>query len=654
MEKREFMRTQPLFKKLLRIEITTVLYILVIIAVYHLLKSLFHITHPAIALFITLSTLIFYHEQISLKIRYFIDKNLYHNIYRINKLADNFNFTLSSTLDFQEIVARFIQFLQEAFGVHQWAFYYCWGEDYELFASNKITQDIPKLVKLPETTRLDELLKNGADFYPLHKLAEWQSDLSTALKPFQSIESAYYFIPLRSYKGYLGFMIFDRELTYYLHFQSLNRLIKDIVKKTADVFQNDFLYSEVRKKSLQNSLLLQVGKKISATLDLLEVLETIIDSVNQLVKYDAGGIFLIDDSKKQLDRMITRGYDTKVLDKLVLKLDLGIYGWVIKNKKPSIINEVKNNPDYYSVRESTNSQLTVPLSNGEDVLGVMALESDQLNHFTPADRELLMTFASQAVIAIENAQLFEESLQRKRLESELVVASKVQKALLPERPPEIAGLKITFFSVPSQIVGGDFYDIFKLGPKKLAIAIGDVSGKGAPASILMAMLYAGFRSLLKVIYPVVEVVARLNNLITDTTAEGYFATFFFGIYNHETRELTYSNAGHNPPILLRRDESFERLEKGGIVLGFLKNQEYHQEQVTLQSGDSLILYTDGISEVINSEGDEYGEERLIEFIKKNRRINYSEIKRLLMEELNKFSAQQEMADDATFALIRVE
>ena len=654
MKKSDFLRTQPLLKKLLRIEITTILYILLIVAVYHLLESLFNITHPAIALFITLSALLFYHEQISLKIRYFIDKSLYHNIYRINKLADNFYVTLSSTLDFQEIVERYSQFLKEAFEDHQWAFYYCWGEDYELFASNNILQDLPKLVKLPGTTRLDELLINGVDFYPLHKFEDMQSELSTALEPFQQIKSAYYFIPLRSYKGYLGFMIFDRELTYYLHFQSLDRLIKDIVKKTADVFENDFLYSEVQKKSLQNSLLLQIGKKISATLDLSEVLETIIDSVNQLVKYDAGGIFLIDDSKKQLERMITRGYDTKVLDKLLLKLDLGIYGWVIKNKKPSIINEVKNNPDYYSVRESTNSQLTVPLSNGEDVLGVMALESDQLNHFTPADRELLMTFASQAVIAIENAQLFEESMQKKRLESELVVASKVQKALLPERSPEIAGLKIKFFSVPSLIVGGDFFDIIKLGPKKLAVAIGDVSGKGAPASILMAMLYAGFRSLLKVIYPVVEVVARLNNLITDTTAEGYYATFFFGIYNHETCELTYSNAGHNPPILLRRDESFKKLDKGGIVLGFLKDQEYHQEQVTLQSGDSLILYTDGISEVMNSEGEEYGEERLIEFINRNRRNNYSEIKRLLMEELNKFSAQQEMADDATFALIMVE
>jgi serine phosphatase RsbU (regulator of sigma subunit) len=572
----------------------------------------------------------------------------------LNKLIDKFDQELNTTLDFQLIIDKYIQFLKEAFRDHQWAFYYCWGEDYELFSSNRIEADIPKLIRLPDSAQLDRILKNQTDFYPIHKFSDKKSDFSEAIAPFKNFKCAQYFIPLRSYKGYLGFLVFDRKLRYYLHFGSINQTLKNIFRKTADVFENDFLYSEVQKKSLQNALLLEVGKKISATLDLSEVLDTIIDSVNQLVTYNAGGIFLIDSEKKQLRRMITRGYDNEVLDKLVLKLDRGIYGRVIRNNQPSIINDVKKNKDYFSVRKNTNSQLTVPLSNGEDVLGVMALESDQINHFTPADKELLMTFASQVVIAIENAQLFEASMQKRRLESELVVASKVQKALLPEKPPEIPGLKITFLNIPSQIVGGDFYDIFKLGPNKLAVAIGDVSGKGAPASILMAMLYAGFRSLLKIIYPVVEVVARLNNLITDTTAEGYYATFFFGIYNHESHEFTYSNAGHNPPLLLHRDGSVDRLEKGGIVLGFLKDQEYHQETVSLNNGDFLVLFTDGITEVMNSQGEEFGDERLIKFIQENRDKNLVEIKKLLIEELNRFSAREELADDATIAIILVE
>jgi GAF domain-containing protein len=141
----------------------------------------------------------------------------------------------------------------------------------------------------------------------------------------------------------------------------------------------------------------------------------IIDSVKQLVSYDAGGIFLIDKNKKVLQRMVTRGYDTKLLKRLTLKLDRGLYGWVIKNRLPSIINDVSQDSNYYLVRKNTSSQLTVPLINGDQILGVMALESDKLNHFTPGDKELLMTFASQAVTAIENAQLFEAYPQKKRL-----------------------------------------------------------------------------------------------------------------------------------------------------------------------------------------------------------------------------------------------
>ena len=352
--------------------------------------------------------------------------------------------------------------------------------------------------------------------------------------------------------------------------------------------------------------------------------------------------------------MVTRGYDTKLLKKLTLKLDKGLYGWVIKNRLPSIINDVSQDSNYYAVRKNTSSQLTVPLINADQVLGVMALESDKLNHFTPADNELLLTFASQAVIAIDNAQLFEAYTQKKRLESDLIVASKVQKALLPERPPDFKGLKISFISIPSQIVGGDFYDIFKLGDKKLGVAIGDVSGKGAPASILMAILYAGFRSHLKVIYPVVEVVARLNNLITDITAEGYFATFFFGIYNRETKELTFTNAGHNSPILSREDGSLLRLETGGIVLGFLKDQEYRQETIKLLKGDFLILFTDGITEVMNGKGEEFGEERLINLIQKNRNANPYELKSMILKELKNFNAQEDFSDDVTLALIYVE
>lgn len=648
------MKVRPILKKMLRVVMTSALYVLFFSLVHSFFAYIFSLHQPLLSLFITLVIVLFYHEQITSVVRYVIDKSLYRKFYTVNQALNEFNLELNTTLDLKLIIEKFSKFLKSTFPEHGWAFYYRWGEEYELFAHNIPNQDqLPKLITLPSVDRLDRLFKKQMDFYHLHKIIDKSELFQEQLKQFDAYDF-YYFLPLRSYKGYNGFLLFDRKFGYYLLFASLEKFLLRIFKKTADIFENNLLYSEVERKSLQNFLLVEIGKKISSSLDLNEVLETIIDSVKLLVEYDAGGIFLITQKDLVLHKMVTRGYDRNLLNKLFIKIDQGIAGWVVKHKVPRIINDVNSSPEYFKVRDTTQSQLTVPLMNGDLIHGVMALESDRLNHFTPMDQELLMTFASQAVIAIENAQLFEASTQMKQLESELIVASKVQKALLPERPPDFPGLKISFMNIPSRIVGGDFYDVFKVGENKLAIAIGDVSGKGAPASILMAMLYAGFRSLLKEFYPVVEIVARLNNLLVDTTSEGYYCTFFFGMYHYPSSEFIYTNAGHNPPLLFRKDGSVERLTTGGVVLGFLKDQEYRQENIFLTSGDYLLLFTDGVTEVKNSEGEEFGEEGLIRFFKKNKNKKPQELRCLLFEEIKKFSSMEEFTDDATFAIIYME
>ncbi len=648
------MDTRPYRKKMLRVFITGLTGLVLFVVLYHGILWLFGFRYPGPAFFITLVVIIYFYESITRIIRYFIDKSFYRRIFSINRELDKFNIELNSTLDFQLIIKKFDAFLKRTFGDYTWAFYLRWGEDFELFKWNRLEKTLPKLINLPDTKALNKIFKDQIDFYSVDRLKHKQRAMEKALLEIPGCDQFFYFFPLKSYKGYVGFLIFEKSFGYYLGFWELKKTILRILNKTADVLENDQLHSEVKRKSLQNHLLLEIGKKISASLNLNEVLEAIIDSVNQLVNYDAAGIFLINEKKKALRQMVTRGYDKDLLGKLSLKLDRGIYSWVIQENKPSNINDVTRDPNYFPVRESTYSQLTVPLINGGVVLGVMALESDRINHFTPADLELLMTFAGQAVIAIENAQLFEASMQKKRLESELVVASKVQNALLPDRPPHFPGCQISSLNIPSLIVGGDLFDIFLLGESRLAVAIGDVSGKGAPAAILMAMLYAGFRSLLKEIYPVCEVVARLNNLLTETTAHGYFATFFFGILDKEASKFTYTNAGHNQPIVLRRDQSVQRLEIGGIVLGFLGNQEYRQDTVEVQSGDYLVFFTDGITEVKNSQGEEFGDDRLIELLKRNYREGAAKLRSSILEEIRRFSARKELSDDVTLIIIYVE
>jgi len=636
-------------KTFLRIFLTGILYSLLFLFIYYGFYFSIGFQHPIVAFFLTFVISLYYHDKTLQIIRQFIDKNLYHRIFQVRHSLEKFNVELNSTFDHQLLIEKFKNFLQKTFPDYRWAFYISWGEDFERIATHKIDILLPELINRNETSLPEEL-----DFHPLPEIKETCSDFYRSLKIPENLAQTFYVFPLKSYQDYLGFLLFDRSLNYYLYFPELKKLLLRVLRKTADMLQNTRLYSEVKRKSLQNRLLLEIGKKISASLNLEELLETIIDSIQQLVSYDAGGIFLVDRKRKILRRKVTRGYDRKLLDQIPIKINQGIAGEVIRKKKPIIINDVSKSRNYYSLRKTTRSQLTLPLIARKDVIGILVLESDNLNHFTPDDLELLMTFASQAVIAIENAQLFEASLQKKRLESELVVASKVQKALLPSRPPSLPGLKISAVNIPSRIVGGDLYDVFRLNPSELGIAIGDVSGKGAPASILMAVLYAGFKSLLKEIYTVSEVVALLNNLLTETTAEGYYATFFFGKINRETLKFTYTNAGHNAPILFHQDGTTEYLKTGGIVLGFLPDQEYHQETVQLRSGDYLLLFTDGITEVKNSEGEEFGEKRLIGFLKRNYGKTPTELKSILLNEVKNFSSRKDFSDDITIIILYLE
>jgi sigma-B regulation protein RsbU (phosphoserine phosphatase) len=406
--------------------------------------------------------------------------------------------------------------------------------------------------------------------------------------------------------------------------------------------------------SLQSELMLEITKQITSTLNFEEVLESVVDSLSQLYSFDAAGIFLVDKKGGTLRHMVTRGYNKKILDKMPIKIHEGISGHVVKVKKGIIIPDVSKDPNYYMVRPETKSQMTVPLFSGDDVTGVLVLESDQLNHFSKVDLEMLTAFASFAAIAIDNAELYKDSLTKKHLESELLVASKIQKALLPERPPNIPEIQIDATNIPSLIVGGDMYDMFYQDKNSLGVAIGDVSGKGAPGAILMAVLYAGFKSLLKEVFQVSEVMAHLNNLLEEATTSGYFATFWFGVIDVESNFLTYCNAGHNAPILLRKNKEFEFLEKGGMLLGYLPYQDYVQDRIPFNSGDYLVLYTDGITEIKNEAEKEFGEKRLVSVLKRNYGKSPTEMKNEILKAVKDFSGTTEFDDDITLIIIYKE
>jgi sigma-B regulation protein RsbU (phosphoserine phosphatase) len=252
----------------------------------------------------------------------------------------------------------------------------------------------------------------------------------------------------------------------------------------------------------------------------------------------------------------------------------------------------------------------------------------------------------------------EEAILRAHLESELDTARKIQEKLLPHEMPQLSGFEIAGTSIPSKQVGGDYFDFLDLGRGQLGIAIADVSGKGIPAALLMANLQASLHAQSLESEKVGEVANRINNLLVRSTDANMFVTFFYGLLDRHQSTFTSTNAGHNPPLLLRADQTMERLVEGGLVLGFLPNQTYMQQITTLQPGDILVLYTDGITEARVPEEEEvigdklFGEDRLVQVVKDNVSLSAREIQSAILRSVSDHTKNTPQGDDITLVIIK--
>jgi phosphoserine phosphatase RsbU/P len=262
------------------------------------------------------------------------------------------------------------------------------------------------------------------------------------------------------------------------------------------------------------------------------------------------------------------------------------------------------------------TELLVPLPGRNRLAGVIALGPKRSEEpYTKTDRQLLQTIASQTGLALENAELLQnlttEITQRERISREIEIAREVQERLFPQSYPHIPGVDLAGYCRPAQVVGGDYYDFFLLRDGRLALALGDISGKGISAALLMASLRASLRSIASLQQSdLASLIRHVNNLVYESSTTNRYATFFYAEYDPGTRLLTYVNAGHNPPYILRDAQAIP-LEATGTVVGLLPDAEYAQATIPMHPGDVLLAFTDGISEAMNHEDEEWGEDRMI-------------------------------------------
>jgi serine phosphatase RsbU (regulator of sigma subunit) len=250
-------------------------------------------------------------------------------------------------------------------------------------------------------------------------------------------------------------------------------------------------------------------------------------------------------------------------------------------------------------------------------------------------------------------QIEAEAAERGRLEQEMTIARDIQMELLPRTFPRIAGLDMFAFTVPARHVGGDCYDVIDIGEGRLAVTIGDVSGKGTPAAILMANVQAAVRALSESGVPAGQLIARVNGLVHTFTEESAFITFFYCVLDTRTGELCYVNAGHNPPCIFRAAGSKEQLDRGGLVIGIMPGAEYEEGHTVLKPGDDLVLYTDGITEAANADDEMFGEDRLEALLLEHRHRSAREIEEHVYSGIREFVGAAAQSDDLTMVVVKL-
>ncbi len=409
-------------------------------------------------------------------------------------------------------------------------------------------------------------------------------------------------------------------------------------------------------------MLLDITKKISRSLDRQEVLNLVMDTLDSLIPYDAAGIFLLKCADREsvapgeevcvFQAEAVRGYDIDELSGLHLKLGEGIIGHVAVTRQPLISPDVRKDPLYINARGETRSEMVAPIISNDEVMGVFDLESDELDAYSDDDLEVLMMLASQVAIIIEKVMLHEQLVEKKRLEGQLEVARQVQLELLPPGDPSLEGFDISAYNFPSEEVSGDYYDWVRIYDDQIGLVVADVSGKGVPAAILMAFLRASLRAATHIGYSPHISMAKVNYLLWESIERNQFVTAFYGVLDAPNRTLAYSNAGHNPPLLLDGEGNSSFLERGSLPLGMFRDTRYHEYYLTLEPGETLVLYTDGATEALSLSGEEFGRERLAQAVRASKNLSAKELIAAVHRDVNIWTGGLGATDDITFFVIK--
>ena len=413
----------------------------------------------------------------------------------------------------------------------------------------------------------------------------------------------------------------------------------------------------LRRAVEELSIINEVASAVTSTWSLDKIIDSIVQKCVKHLDVDQGNVSLFEEEEEETAlRTMVRRVDSR-LDSNPFRLGTQLSGWMLKNQAPLIINDIVADGRFRAISDDDKpirSLAAVPLRVKGRMIGILsAFNKRSKEGFTESDQRLLTIIAAQSTQVIEHARLYQEEQALLRMQQELDLARDIQNNLLPKSPPNVPGYDVAGQSVSAENVGGDYFDFLVSEDGRLALCLGDVSGKGMPASLLMANVQATIRSQNLAAASAAECIERSNRLLFQSTDSDRFVTLFYSVIETESKQLFYCNAGHNPPILVSGDD-VRRLEAGGPVLGILPDFPYEEASVQLKTGDVLLVFSDGFSEAMNHSLEEFGEEKLVELTKQHREKSAVELIDKISQSVKQHCGDAPQSDDMTIVALRLD
>ncbi|HZF41450.1 MAG TPA: SpoIIE family protein phosphatase [Blastocatellia bacterium] len=424
------------------------------------------------------------------------------------------------------------------------------------------------------------------------------------------------------------------------------------------------VYDELRRRTREMRTLIEIGHEIASILDLDRLLNHIAALLDRIIDYEFLLVGLIDEAREEFVWHIEEGYGaTKREHASRTKVSHGVVGRAVRERRTQIVGDVSRDPDYYVSDkwegQGQRSEIAVPLIYEDKVIGVLALESSRVNAFDEYHGRLLENIANNLSIAVANARLYAEHVERERqLEREILMARDVQRAMIPEAPPQMKGFEIAARLEPALNLSGDFYDYIPLSSDRtgdrVGILIGDVAGKGVRAAMGMAAARSILRSVARRGGGPARVLRDANLRLHRDLGRQLLLTLVYAVLDSKTKTLNYCNAGHNPPLLVKASGKWRALKTGGLLLGVFDKQQYKSETLRLEKGDAILFYTDGLTDAHTPQPHrvEFGEERILDFLLEHRHLRASAIIEAFLNQIEEFTAGAHQHDDLTLVVIK--